>query len=71
MLQLGVKVKFIQDYLKTNAQHTITARDLHNIRHKMKCTETDGKSEEELMLQELTILGNSHNHPVGGHIYYI
>ena len=57
MLQLGVKVKYLRDHIQKQQGQMITLKDLHNIHQHAKRDRTGGKTEEELLLDEIHKLG--------------
>lgn len=58
MLQLGVKVKFLNDYIQEEGKILITTKDIHNVHQRMK-KEHFGEKTEELLMDELNVLCKS------------
>ena len=59
MLQLGVKIKQLQNHLSSTGKRFITAKDLHNMRQKMNKSLHGGKTDEDIFLEELEKIGNN------------
>ena len=50
---MGLKVKKLKDYVQRQDGKVITLNDLHNVNQKMKITNTNEKSQKQLLMEEL------------------